>query len=371
MSVGALFEQKYPRPSPEVQELVEKLSTAALVTEVAYNVSAVADINIGQIPLIPVLPDVAGAIPAAAQLIQCDTIFVKLISKTPRLADEFSLLVEYIGHGGALPEAWFGADGWTLEPVKRALVASDVFVTMGRAAGWFGGAQSFTPSNVTLSHAQSPLMGYDLEDREWPCRAKAQIVERMLDVMPLTRLWTRAQMEEFCSDLLVRGERLKDSCHSFLERSEATPKNDVQYGHHLFRNLPVMAGGFAADSLFQHAIRLEFKSTDFTELFLALFFEPGVMKQGVMKSHVSTQDMRGRIQQALSTLGLFLRAFSHKDFAGALLPIIDSFTEDDELWDVFHDAYLWYRLHYMLQCFGTDVARRKKSLHFPDAVYPD
>jgi hypothetical protein len=135
--------------------------------------------------------------------------------------------VEYIGHGGALPEAWFGADGWILEPVKRALVASDVFV-MGRTAGWFVGAQSSTPGNVTLSHAQSPLMEYDLENREWPCRAKAQIVERMLDVMPLTRMWTRAQMEEFCSDLLVRGKRLKDSCHSFLERSEAPLEDDVQ-----------------------------------------------------------------------------------------------------------------------------------------------
>jgi hypothetical protein len=90
---------------------------------VAYSVSAVADINVNQILLIPVLPDVAGAIPEAAQLIQCDTIFVKLISKTPRPADEFSLLVEYIEQGGALPEAWFGANGWTLKPVKRALVA--------------------------------------------------------------------------------------------------------------------------------------------------------------------------------------------------------------------------------------------------------
>jgi hypothetical protein len=70
MSVGALFEQKYPRPSPEVPELVEWLSTADLVKEVAYNVSAVTDINIGQILLIPVLSDVAGAIPAAAQLVQ-------------------------------------------------------------------------------------------------------------------------------------------------------------------------------------------------------------------------------------------------------------------------------------------------------------
>ncbi|KAJ1400783.1 hypothetical protein B484DRAFT_405926 [Ochromonadaceae sp. CCMP2298] len=160
----------------------------------------------------------------------------------------------------------------------------------------------------------------------------------------MTRQLSPEKMETYVHELQFDHERLRQTCLTIKAKGDEFDQPHKDAGLHLYSALHLLA------VILDHS---KFSLLDFQG------------RKAANDSHFARDrhdpDETARLRCCFEYLETFLACYSHKDFQGALQPLISSFKMDNNLWNRFQDTYLLYHKSLMLQTYGEDVRTQKRS----------
>ncbi|KAJ1386640.1 hypothetical protein B484DRAFT_410144, partial [Ochromonadaceae sp. CCMP2298] len=387
------FVSQYPSAVGGLREIVATISAADTDTHSDSKLILVPATGLADaaIFLVPLLAETAGEeLPTPSELLVCKMLWLQVQGKTESTDTTCSLVCDIIGGAKfASDKLEEGQTGVTLEDVVEVYTASTWLMGKAKDAKHFTvikpGASASATSGKDAVSIVSPaalvpsVRAQDLDGRDWSDKcADRKGVRAKLDVAQcLTRLWSAARMNRYCSEIVLNPERLETTCRNLKSTGKHPGVTDgaeddeehADYGLDKFailQSMAVMQSGFGPGSRFQNALFLRFSATNHSKISIVDFGSPKEATTTTFEVGRSTPEARSQICRWLGNFQLFYGAFSDPAFLSPLDSLIKSLTNDYYLWSQFQDFFLLFRVSLLLSNFSTDINTQEKSDMLPN-----